>query len=98
MSRQGSLAGTLSLEGRQTGLVGKFKRFFCCSARKVPATMFECPRQRCPHGNHKNFHFARPSSESMSAIAGSIRGEVKNIFLPTPEARIFFATPSPRQL
>jgi hypothetical protein len=35
---------------------------------------------------------------SMSVIACSIRGDVKNIFLPPPEARIWFAASSPCQL
>src|ERR1039458_8874781 len=35
---------------------------------------------------------------SMSIIACSIRGDVKNIFLPPPDARIWLAASSPCQL
>jgi len=33
----------------------------------------------------------------MSAMAWSIKGDVKNIFLPPPEARVEFATSSPSE-
>src|ERR1017187_8102047 len=34
---------------------------------------------------------------SMSVMAWSIKGDVKNIFLPPPEARVWFATSSPSE-
>ena len=36
-----------------------------------------------------------PTTGVLSVIACSIRGDVKNIFFPPPEARIWFATSSP---
>jgi len=38
---------------------------------------------------------ARCRSRILSEMACSIRGHVKNIFLPAPNARIWFATSSP---
>src|SRR5712691_10231687 len=41
----------------------------------------------------KNPHYAQ--NPSMSAMAWSIKGDVKNIFLPPPDAQVYFATSSP---